>query len=127
MVNLYLVTVKNNTNEFTSLWDLTHALVILRRLQPRSDWTDNVRYELDKAQKLHIHTLMMCPINIRYKDIIKRFKEDFPTYVVDFRKFPRRDLRRVYNYITKEPRSRFELEQESLINFSNRQYSIVDE
>lgn len=120
MVFYYLVTIKNNSHQYTSLWDLTDALVHVRRLHKTSDWSCVVKYELDSLNRLHLHTVMQCTKRPYFKRIIDSLKRKFPTYSVDFREFPLEDGNKVYRYITKEPRSRFELEQDSLIHFMNR-------
>lgn len=117
MVKHYLVTVKNNSNVFTSVEELREALYFanLNNTPIKSDF---VGIELDQLNRLHIHTLLTTQNNISCKGQAKKWKELFHGgWHINYTAVTQKTLPTVIGYITKEHCSHIDLEQISYEHF----------
>lgn len=64
----WLVTIKRNAMEFTSIKDIGRVLFNLKENMTNvgAEWSDNVGYELDSRSRLHLHTYISASRRIYF-------------------------------------------------------------
>lgn len=121
-MKIYILTIKNNTHEYTSIASLMSAYSLLYDSLPRTAEASDLRsIELDSLNRLHLHNIITFQKTPYLKRIIQSVKKVYKTFQVHFQEIPLKDYSRAFNYVRKEPRSKYYLEQESFISFLNQQ------
>lgn len=118
----YLVTIKCSNVKFTSSSDI---LKVYRRTVSRSqcdgpnyDWSDQIAWELDSLNRLHLHTIVKTNKSVNVRNFCKT------NWSVHFQPFPLEDYKKVQDYITKHRQSPDALDDIEAISFC--QYHIVN-
>ncbi len=94
----YLVTIKCVSIKYTSRKDidLVYTDVIKKLSRYQGDWSDNVGYELDCLNRLHLHTYVVFNKTPWFKGVTKK------NWTIHFQSFPKSDVDNVIRYIKKE-------------------------
>lgn len=108
---LYIVTIRNNRNQFISVRDLNskYQHVMSKLTKYNTEWSDNIGYELTKGNVLHLHTYMSCEKAPWYKS------DD--GWNIQFKVFPFEDVDNVIRYIHKDGQSKPEIEQREVESY----------
>lgn len=101
MVKSYLVTIKNNANTYVPILELQRALAEARELYHKGDWHCDVGFELDKLNRMHLHTVVKFPNTISCKTYARRFRPG-KSWHINFTPIKKDDVDHVIRYCLKE-------------------------
>ncbi len=104
----YLCTIKRNAIEYTKKDWLDYQYIRLQKCLKNTEWSDNVSYELDSLNRLHLHTIVSSLKEIYYKKYIRK------GWHIHFAKFPKDDYPKVIQYINKTHQHKALIEQREL-------------
>lgn len=96
----YFLTIKNNRARYTSIRELNEYYAKFRELIPRADYTDQIGYELDSKNRMHLHTVFCVPNQLSCKDT--NAMANYGSVQHHIKRFPFKDLERVVKYATQE-------------------------
>ena len=106
LASCYLVTIKRNALEFTrKCWLDAQYTNLVKRIRGEVEWSDQVSYELDSLNRLHLHTIVTSKSPIFYKKYVRK------GWHIHFQPFERKDMSRVYEYIMKHNQDKHRIEQ----------------
>jgi len=92
----YIVTIKCNTICHTTKDQLDFVYARIVRTLPRAEWSDCLMYEVDKAYRTHIHTVV-CITGA--EPFFKKYQQK--NWNIDFKPFPADHMPGVISYIRK--------------------------
>lgn len=104
----YLVTIKNNSMKYTSPKEIYNVYNTI--VKKGGEWHSDKMLELDKHQRLHLHTVL-----IKDNIYFKRYKQK--GWTIHFQKIKDNDLFKIIAYIYKQGKNKYDIEQMDHVSY----------
>lgn len=119
-MHYYIVTIAPRLEKYHSPESLDMEWAKIRRKLRGADWSDQVAYEIDSRERLHLHTIMK-----REKQVLNPFRYATKEHSIHMSPFPGEDYDTVLAYIKKHAYNRYEQEQILIQNYYNHHYGFL--
>lgn len=116
----YLVTIAPRVEKYHTKESLDAEWVKIRKKIRGAEWSDVVSYEIDKRNRLHMHT-MMC----RKKAVQNPFQYATKEHSIHITLIDDGGYETVRNYILKNAYNEYEQEQILIMNYYQHNYGFI--